>query len=266
MLMNKKGSNDDHRPAKARATGRNGTGAKHVDDGEGARKTGIQQDRTAVLAHELRNTAAPIRNAVQLIRLRGASEPGLTAIADMIDRQVDEIVRIGHALADADQLRGNAVAVEAGTMKRHPSSSDVHCVAASDTTISGKPMTAPGQVGKRILIADDNAALRVSLASILQEMGHDVRSTADGAEALELAQDWSPEVVLLDISMPHLNGFEVARRLRTKFPANVMKLVMMSGTSLNETTLRGAARAGFDHCIDKVNDFRVLRQLLEGKN
>jgi CheY-like chemotaxis protein len=262
MQMNNDGN--DHRPARARATGRKGTSAKRINDGEGAHETSIQQDRTAVLAHELRNTAAPIRNAVQLLRLR-ASDPGLTSIADMIDRQVDEIVRIGNALADPDRSRRTAVAVEAGTMNRH-SSSDVHGMSVSNETISGKTMSAAVQVAKRILIADDNAAVRVSLASMLQEMGHDVRSTADGAEAIELAQDWSPEVVLLDISMPHLNGFEVARRLRTKFPANVMKLVMMSGTSLNETTLRGAERAGFDHCIDKVNDFRILRQLLEGKN
>lgn len=261
--MNNDGN--DHSPVRARAAGGNGVGAECINDGEAARKTGSQQDLTAVLAHELRNIAAPIRNAVQLLRLRGTADPGLAAIADMIDRQVDEIVRIGNALADADRSPRKSVAFEAATMNQH-SSSGVHGVSAAGETISGKPMPAAGQVAKRILIADDNAAVRASLASMLHEMGHEVRSTADGAEALELAHHWRPEVVLLDINMPQLNGFEVARKLRTQFPAKVMKLVMMSGTSLNEMTLRGAVRAGFDHCIDKVNDVEILRQLLESKN
>lgn len=256
---------NDHPPVRVRAAGGNGMGAERMNEGEGVHETAIQKDLTTVLAHELRNTAAPIRNAVQLIRFRGAADPGLAAIADMIDRQVDEIVRIVNALADADRLPRNAVASAAGKLNQH-SSPDVHGISTPDETVAGKPVPAVGQAVKRILIADDSAAVRASLASVLQEMGHEVRSSANGTEALELAQHWSPEVVLLDVNMPQLNGFEVARKLRMKFSADVMTLVMMSGTSLNETTLRAAARAGFDHCIDKVNDVGILRQLLESKN
>lgn len=252
-------------PVTARAAGRGGMSADSMNEDEAVRETDSRHDLALVLAHELRNTAAPIRNAVQLIRIRGASDPGLSAIADMIDRQVDEIVRIVNALADAERLRSTGLTPEAGKLNQD-SSPGVHAMSTPNETLTGKALPPVGQAAKRILIADDNAALRASLASILQEMGHEVRTTADGAEALELAQHWSPEVVLLDINMPQLNGFEVAKKLRMKFPPDVMQLVMMSGTALNEMTLRGATRAGFDHCIDKVNDVDTLRKLLEGKN
>ena len=255
----------DHSPLQARVTGGNGMVAERVHDSAKSRETGTPKCLAAVLAHELRNIAAPIRNAVQMIRLRGASDPGLGAIADMIDRQIDEIVRVGNALADAGRLGPGAAALEAGAMNQH-SSPDVQGMPVSNETINRKPMPEACRVARRVLIADDSAAVRASLASVLQEMGHEVRSSADGAQTVELAHHWSPEFVLLDINMPQLNGFEVAKKLREKFPASVMTLVMMSGTSLNETTLGAAARAGFDHCIDKVNDIGVLRQLLERQN
>jgi CheY-like chemotaxis protein len=119
-------------------------------------------------------------------------------------------------------------------------------------------------IQRRIVIADDNAAIRVSLCALLQDLGHMVKAAADGEEALELAQAWLPDFVFLDISMPKLNGFEVARQLRARFPATAMRLVMMSGATLDEATLRGAARAGFDHCIDKIADPGVLADVLTG--
>jgi CheY-like chemotaxis protein len=79
-----------------------------------------------------------------------------------------------------------------------------------------------------------------------------VRLAADGAQALELAEQWSPEFVILDVHMPGINGYEVARTLRRRFPPRAMRLVMMSGTDLDETTLRAAKEAGFDHCVDKT--------------
>lgn len=115
---------------------------------------------------------------------------------------------------------------------------------------------------KRILIVDDSNELRASLGNILQEMGHEVRAAADGVEALEIARKWLPAYVLLDINIPKLNGYEVARELRSEFPAARMVIIMMSGVSLSEATLRGAKEAGFDHCIDKMQAFEQLEKLL----
>jgi CheY-like chemotaxis protein len=120
-----------------------------------------------------------------------------------------------------------------------------------------------GQMPLRILIADDSAAVRDSLARLLEDMGHQVRGAQDGAEAVELAQRWRPDFVLLDIHMPKLNGIMAARTLRAQFPSNRMRLVMMSGVTLDEETRAGAKAAGFDNCIDKISAFEGLGKLLK---
>jgi CheY-like chemotaxis protein len=79
---------------------------------------------------------------------------------------------------------------------------------------------------------------------------------------VKLAQRWRPDFVLLDIHMPKLNGFTAARALRAQFPSTVMRLVMMSGTTLDEETRAGAKAAGFDHCIDKMSALEGLGKLL----
>jgi PAS domain S-box-containing protein len=104
----------------------------------------------------------------------------------------------------------------------------------------------------RVLLVDDNLDLRASLASILQGAGCDTRTAPNGAEALEVAKNWRPAVVFVDIHMPGLNGFQVANRLREQFSLKAMKLVLMSGVSIDETLTRDAKQAGFDACIDKM--------------
>ena len=104
----------------------------------------------------------------------------------------------------------------------------------------------------RVLLVDDNPDLQASLASLLQGAGRDIRTAENGAKAVEMAKDWRPAVVFVDIHMPGLNGFQVAERLRKEFPPDVMKLVLMSGVSIDETLTRDARRAGFDACIDKM--------------
>ncbi len=124
--------------------------------------------------------------------------------------------------------------------------------AAAARDVASATLPAGGTAsGRRVLIADDSAAVRASLADLLREMGHEVRAAADGEEAVAMAQLWEPEFVLLDIHMPKLSGFEAARRLRARFPRPGMRLVMMSGDTLDENMRRGAAQAGFDYCIDK---------------
>jgi CheY-like chemotaxis protein len=67
-----------------------------------------------------------------------------------------------------------------------------------------------------------------------------------------MAKDWQPAVVFVDIHMPGLNGFQVAKRLREQFSPTAMKLILMSGVSIDETLARDAKLAGFDACIDKM--------------
>lgn len=114
---------------------------------------------------------------------------------------------------------------------------------------------------RRVMVADDSHAVRSSLAAILSELGHEVRVAENGMKAVEIAEDWKPELAVIEVHMPKLSGYEVARELRTCFPPGVMQLIMMCGTGLDETTLIGAKQAGFDRCVDKalvVNELDAL--------
>jgi CheY-like chemotaxis protein/anti-sigma regulatory factor (Ser/Thr protein kinase) len=139
--------------------------------------------------------------------------------------------------------------------------------ASARSVVAGEPPSAIEHAHgpRRILVADDNQAVRNSFAAILREMGHDVRLAADGVQALEVAEAWAPEFVILDVHMPKIDGYTIARKLRARFPPGKMQLVMMSGTDLDQTTLSGAKQAGFDHCVDKTFAVKGLEALLRGE-
>jgi PAS domain S-box-containing protein len=172
-------------------------------------------------------------------------------------------------VASASAARGDGDAAEAAANEKQGETA--HRVAAGDAAMAPPSETSNGarrggdgaqQMPLRILIADDSAAVRDSLARLLEDMGHQVRGAQDGAEAVDLAQRWRPDFVLLDIHMPKLNGVMAARTLRAQFPSNLMQLVMMSGITLDEETRAGAKAAGFDNCIDKVFALEGLEKLL----
>jgi CheY-like chemotaxis protein len=137
------------------------------------------------------------------------------------------------------------------------------------TTAAANPQeagTAPADGGpvRRVLIVDDNAALRESLGALLQGMGHLTRAAVGGSEALQIAREWMPDLVFVDVNMPGVNGFELARMFRAQFPSASTKLVMMSGNAMNDIALRGAKNAGFDQCIDKLSAAPVFESILRG--
>ncbi|HET9642654.1 MAG TPA: response regulator, partial [Burkholderiaceae bacterium] len=121
--------------------------------------------------------------------------------------------------------------------------------AGSSMASSGEDM-GPG----RVLVADDNELVRESFVQLLRSEGYEVRTAIDGLQAVKVAEEWHPQVVLLDIHMPRLNGLDTARRLRASHPSDEMTLLMMSGMSLNEHWIKLAKSAGFDDCIDKTSD------------
>ena len=132
------------------------------------------------------------------------------------------------------------------------------------TQFSSRDAHAARSAGKRlrVLIVDDNSALRETFSDLLKEMGHEVRVAADGLQALDVARRWLPEFVFMDINMPHLNGYDAARQLRAQFSPATMRLAMMSGDTVTEAAVQRARRAGFDHCIEKMGDLEALKVLL----
>jgi CheY-like chemotaxis protein/two-component sensor histidine kinase len=114
----------------------------------------------------------------------------------------------------------------------------------------------------RILAVDDNVDVADGLASVLGMWGHTVRTAHDGAAALEVATAFAPEVVLLDLGLPRVDGLEVARRLRRTAERSPALLVSMSGFG-QEHTRRRSDEAGFHHHLVKPVDMDSLRTLLE---
>jgi CheY-like chemotaxis protein len=195
-----------------------------------------------VLIHDLRNRIAPIRNATYLVRLRAGSDAQLQDATALIERQIEAMAGMLDAALPARREAAGGEAGGAGD--------------ASDERA--------GQFARRILIADDSPAVCESLAAILRDLGHEVRTAQDGQQAVDMATAWMPDFVLLDVNMPRLNGYEAARRLRSQFPSSAMRLVMISGADLEPAVLEAARQAGFDQCLDKLLDFGALKKLLDG--
>jgi PAS domain S-box-containing protein len=113
----------------------------------------------------------------------------------------------------------------------------------------------------RILVADDLPDSVDSLAVVLRLAGHDVRTAHDGLEAVQAAATFRPDVVLLDIGMPRMNGYEAARSIREQPWGTGMALIALTGWGQEEDKRR-ALEAGFDHHLTKPVDPAALEKLL----
>jgi signal transduction histidine kinase/ActR/RegA family two-component response regulator len=355
----------------------------------------------SMLAHELRNPLAPIRNAVQILRLRGPREPEQQSIQDMIDRQVQQLVRLVDDLLDISRItrgkirlqtepteltavvqravetsrplidarrhdltvslpdqpvrvqgdpvrlaqvlgnllnnaakytedggkiwltveRANGEAVcrvrdtglgipsdmlasvfdpftqvdrsldrsqgglgigltlvkqlvelHAGRVQVHSAGLDqgsefvVRLPALAGEvshgpSTNGTPARPPADVPRcRVLVVDDNVDGAESLAVLLRIGGHDVRVCHDGAAGLMVADEFWPELVFLDIGLPGLDGYEVARRLRAR-PERIV-LIALTGYG-QEEDVRRSRQAGFDRHLVKPADPASLAALFE---
>ena len=113
----------------------------------------------------------------------------------------------------------------------------------------------------RILVVDDNVDGAQSLADLLSMSGHEVRLAHEGLGAVEAAVAWGPDVVLLDIGLPGLNGFEVAKRIRKEAAHKTMVLVALTG--YGQASDRQLSKdAGFDHHLVKPADFDDVDKIL----
>jgi CheY-like chemotaxis protein len=111
---------------------------------------------------------------------------------------------------------------------------------------------------QRILVVDDNADAASSLAMLLELDGHATRVALSGMDALAAVADFAPDVVFLDIGLPDISGYEVARRVRAMPELRAMpRLVALTGWSREEDR-RQAAEAGFDaHLVKPVDPARL---------
>jgi CheY-like chemotaxis protein len=123
------------------------------------------------------------------------------------------------------------------------------------------PSTAKTGRGRSILVADDNADALETMAALLEMEGHAVHRAPDGEQALKVADAARPQVAVLDIGMPSLNGYEVARRIRAESWGRDIRLIALTGWGQAEDVERAHA-AGFDHHVTKPVDLDALNRLV----
>jgi CheY-like chemotaxis protein len=113
----------------------------------------------------------------------------------------------------------------------------------------------------RILVADDNVDAAETLSILLESMGHSVRRVNDGEAAVDAAAGFDPELVLLDIGMPKVNGYEACRRIRAHPAGAARTVVAVTGWGQPQDMER-ASEAGFDVHMVKPLDMDRLTQLI----
>ena len=126
--------------------------------------------------------------------------------------------------------------------------------------IAMAPKNAPFKP-RRILVVDDNADSAKTTALLLKLEGHEVQTTFDGPTAIKAAQTFKPEIVLLDIGLPGMNGYEVAQHLREAPATKNALLIALSGYGQPEDRRR-SQEAGFDHHLVKPADMNQLNALI----
>jgi CheY-like chemotaxis protein len=114
--------------------------------------------------------------------------------------------------------------------------------------------------GRRIVLVEDNRDLRESIRQLLELDGHRVATAADGAEGLELVHALHPDVALIDIGLPRLDGYAVARTVRAELGSET-RLIALTGYGQAEDREK-AVRAGFDGHLTKPITGRALRRVL----
>jgi len=131
----------------------------------------------------------------------------------------------------------------------------------ASTSSTSSPVDQAGRK-RRILIADDNLDVVETFEIMLQTLGHEVHTATDGIQVLERAEQFKPEVIMLDIGMPRLDGFETARRLRQQPWGRNTLLIAVTGWG-HETDKRLSAEAGFNAHLVKPIEMPTILKLLD---
>ena len=203
----------------------------------------------------------------------GLSETDLERIFSMFAQVTPAIDRsqgglgIGLALSRGlvELHGGTIIATSAGLHKGSTFTVMLPCAMASNVL---QPPPTPADTTQdsalhRILVVDDNLDAAQSLAMLLQMDGHETAVAHDGQRALEVAQSFSPQVILLDIGLPLMNGYEVAKQLREQPWGRAIKLIAVTGWGQDQDRQQALA-AGFDHHLTKPLDPARLSSLLGG--
>jgi signal transduction histidine kinase len=196
----------------------------------------------------------------QLDRNSGRTQNGLGIGLALVKRLVE--MHGGSVVAYSEGLgRGSEFTISLPLFIRETETTGQPLQTLSELEQSMTHVEATPRTQRRILVADDNNDALESLATLLQLSGHEVYTAANGAVALESAEQNRPEVALLDIGMPKLDGYEVARRIRAQPWGQRITLVALTGWG-QDSDRRRSQEAGFDSHLVKPLDLDKLTELL----
>src|SRR6185295_3708383 len=224
--------------------------------------------------------AAPARREV-IVRVR---DNGVGIAPDMLPRIFDLFAQADHSSARTQgglgiglnivrslvELHGGEVSAHSAGpslgsefVVRLPLQTAEKAAAEDDAAISraAASLTANAGAGRRFLVVDDNSDIAESTAELLRMQGCTVQTATSGEEALRIARDFEPDFVLLDIGMPGLDGYAVARRIRARKGLQSAKLIAVSGYGTDKDRRR-AKEADFDAHFTKPLDFDALAALV----
>jgi DNA-binding response OmpR family regulator len=114
----------------------------------------------------------------------------------------------------------------------------------------------------RVLIVDDERDTVITLSALLADEGYQVRGVYKGLDALDSMREFDPHIVLIDLALPDMSGWEVARRIRASYGDERHKLISITGRYKQASDRVLGKLAGFDHCMDKPCDPQALVTLL----
>jgi PAS domain S-box-containing protein len=230
--------------------------ARYTPEGGSISVRGWREDGQVVLA--VRDTG------------RGIPAASLESIFGMFVQGKDAIQRVGGGLGVglalarriAELHGGSVVAKSEGEGKGSEFTLRLPVGALPQAEPQAEAPPPPEKVAaKRVLIVDDNLDAAATLDQLMRSLGHTTMVAHEGTQALKMAAEFNPEVVLLDIGLPGMNGYEVARRLRAQ-RGNAMKIIAVTGWGTESDRSR-SAEAGFDLHLVKPVDESALQRVME---
>jgi PAS domain S-box-containing protein len=216
---------------------------------------------------------AEARGADLCLRVK---DNGIGIPADMLERVFDMFTQVERSMERSRgglgvgltlvrrivELHGGSVVAKSGG---HGMGTEIVVLlpASPAAATIATPQRAPQPAGPcmRIVVTDDNEDSAISMATALRSLGHEVRMAFDGAHCMEVCRAFEPQVLLLDIGMPRVNGYDAARLIRLEAWAARLVIIAMTGWGQEEDRRR-AEEAGFNHHLVKPVDFDTLLEIL----
>lgn len=204
-------------------------------------------------------------------------DTGIGISAEHLPRIFEMFSQVSPALERSHGGLGIGLSLVRGLVELHGGRIDAHSAGLGRGSefiihlpLDGEPARKPDEAGKsaapagrkcRVLLVDDNRDAVRTMGMLLQLMGHEVRTAFDGAEAIQVAATYRPEVALLDIGMPKMNGYEVAQHLRKEPWGKTMTLIALTGWG-QESDRQRSLESSFDHHLTKPVRAEMIEELL----